>query len=490
MAIKENPARDTFRSHVYSKPLGLGSEAYDRGLNIQARSTRALEPIIGRGGHTYMEDYIAVQKHYKNVATFAKNEATISFPDSGDSSRISQYDPSTITIGGKTLEIHDSLTTPAVGNLGVNWEDYKESLDLKGMIDEIVLKFNDHFDVLPRVWSLRSTSFTIIVSNSQKAIIPAVSVSGIPSIASNFPIAAISEDWYLEGLYTTPRRPEVFYENRIKDTVGHRSGSIGLSKSPQISMGSMGIPLGTEIVSTDVAIQNFAGSAGDTVTSEELIVRPIMKRQTIFNEWQNFKDYVEDEWWHGKDSTWSDIDQRYSVIYDNFSMLQAYLDREPEKYKEGNVLKGALVDVFRNTENVYNSSWPPQERKIYGVMTQQLTEALDTSRIHANSYSTYNLNERDPQFLDAPSGRLFEPMPGLLTLELPFVASVEATKTALYESDLFCRVDESMLSVVLNDLRIPERDMYELSETLYTAVGDTLAQHEPYQGIIYSGQLK
>ena len=511
MTSKKNPARDTFQSHVYSRPPGdLGFESFNVGKDVRARSDRSVSPILGRQGFQFAENYFPVQNVYEVAPNLQLNTATMAFTNRNQGSATAESIDDYI---GDTIELTSADGTTKIfeivpnggssSNIGIEIDGTESMVSfLGGVANTIRSSFPFNQGNMP---------FKVEVNGLQITITDLQSGYGVTNLALTSPNGLISSsgfdtsqsdshEWYLKGQRRTSDKDSLaFMEDTVSDLMtttmrlldDNRSGTQIVRRfRPDQGNGSNIYPTGDPTTLSE----------GDEYQSPETLVAFETGLQTVYNNKKLHLDWHDEEWWHGKaSSTWDSMITLYgySESTDVHDLLERYLG--PEGYlvrfatPEDDYSKSSGEhDVFNHLYSIHREVEVPYARKYAGIVEGDRYEKPDMISVANNQWETWDQQNKDHVFEDLGSSTLIASDLTVSNLSyatgipMPIVTDLEQVIQPKREFERWSRTDNEMLEILTGSMG-NERAFYSLSERYHSNTGTITSQGSPAQGIIYTG---
>lgn len=535
MTIKLDNARDTFRSHVLSRPLSQpGMEMYNRGQNVRARSNRSLSPMIGRDLKSGIgEDYFSVKREYVVRYEDYLFEASATF-DTALYSNPQDYRTTELVLsnssGGITI-IFDTGTDTET-ELYIDPAPYVDNEDWSGMLDEVVSKINGQFELFDssidafthaasRPWVARRNANTITITNNlaeESGFNLSVQNASQQNIVTvdDFDSEDSKRKWFKGGLYQQEVPDKAFSEDFVSDRLQITSQGRG---SDVLEGWPSQYPL-TRTESDLVAENNdtknnpIQSTIGTTETLDELTLQQDWKRTYLPVQSQLKTSVIDQERWFGRSAeTWTRLADLYSVIGLNeaidkmiFNPITVPTNKSivdlPDSIEERGYLfingeenSTGRIEIY--DLNLFDDGADPKDHRRGGFMIQDLYQYEDFVDVRDGEYSMFDKENGLAGWMDE-SGLRVVLAENITTgtyeyvIDLPMVTTEKTYADNYRELVRTSRVDSEMLTTVFQNSQtsFSENRLYYRDESLYSNRGQVSDPSLPSQGIIYTNMLK
>jgi len=511
MAAPLNPSRDTFRSHVYSRPMNdLGFQSYDSGIYITPRSPRSTMPILGRGGNILGEKYVPVSDVYivqkdPNLELYAS--VVFRFDTSRD---ISGYESAIISLqdsSGNTISyefVRSPINTPPAGSIYIDLDAFENSPI--AMIDffsyQIANNFPGNANQKWKISKLENTDGVILkIIDITKSVLP-TNISIVENLSSGIEIESFQDSsefhrWYLDGQKKEREDSRAFHEDVMSDII--QTSRIRIFedipesydikfRDSQVSSGAI-IPFGETIENLYESLENIRPASGESIGTK--VISDEYKLGITYNV-QSLEKYIEsnffdDEYWHGsKELDWTVLIELYNHLgLSADSIINLYLERKFKRRVDSNHMRlEGEINIFNDPSLEFLFS--PGQQLVGGFVSQNTMEYHDMSDIADNDYSVWAKFTKQASFLDN-DGQFINL--DNLTLDVPFVSEEASYTDPLREYSRNSTIDNEVLEVIMS-VETNDRKEFTLDENIYTSTGFVVSQSIRNQGIIYNGLLK
>jgi len=509
MTIKDDNSRDTFRAHVYSRPLSQpGLEMYYAGQNIPARRNRSMSPVIGRDIQNGIgEDYFAIRRQY--VVRYEEWDFwcrltfdTSSYPNPLDWVGIQLE----LTNSSSVLTVHfvdaNGVLPDTETDLYIETTNFEEFNDWEGFLVETVSRINGQFELqgnilldaythaASRPWVADKNQNRLRVTNNLQdesgfAITVLNDTLGVITQVENFELPDRKKRWFKAGDQKLENVPAAFEEGFINDRLQLASSKPRFEKYdgdfsdlyPWIvsqTTGAVSVADLEEENERKLVVDNI----GYTETLLEQYLYQDWKRDELINQKQVETLVMDQERWFGNGSTtWTQLASMYSTIgienaiermiftnyvginkaslfipegtyLDNLGQIQ-YKSTGQVMYHNGTEELSATIRPFdlEPLESIYDV----KDHRRGGFMTQDLYEYTDFVDVNDNEYSIFDKENSYAAWLDEPG---FDVSPissnPNFQIELP-VSNLEKSYADNYrEIPRSSRLDDEMLHVFVD----------------------------------------
>lgn len=523
MTYKTKPGRDTFQSHVYSRPPGdLGFESFNKATDVRARSDRSVSPVVGRQKYNFLENYFPVQNVYEVASNLSDNTAELVFQSKDE---LGASDGGTSVYFGDTITLVDgqgnTKTFEFVTNGGTTQggipieEDGSDSISSLAAQTVRVIQQNFPLNQANQTFVVSRSGLTVYIKDLTKNY-GTTNVS-IGNVSSNVPaLSAIDfksqssddHEWFLKGQRrTTSEHSRVFQEGPVHDLMFTARQRIDLDGdgnaiSNHVEMREdQGIADADKYPLTKATQESIAAE----FVSDEIRIGFDTQFETLLNSHRENSAFYEDYWWHGRASnTWDTIftlygytsgDDTTSIISDYISQDNLLVRNSPPELPNGTPTGD--VDVFHHLYSMHRGIEIPDERKYMAIVEGEKIYQKDAIAVNRNSWDIRDQSNGDVPFDDMmPSALVAADIlePGIsdlalsTTIALPMVTDETETVHPFFDGDKWSGIDDAMLNVITDtSLLFQERVRYELPTRFYSNTGSITSQANPTQGIIYTG---
>lgn len=518
MTYKTKPGRDTFQSHVYSRPPGdLGFESFNKATDVRARSDRSVSPVIGRQKYNFLENYFPVQNVYEVASNLSDNTAELVFqskeelgaPDGGTSEYLNNTIVINDGVNAKTFEIIPNGGTPLAGHIGIE-EDGTDSISSLAAQTVRVIQENFPLNQANQTFVVSRSGLTVYIKDLTKNYgNVTIFVNSLNLTTTDFKSASSDDhEWFLKGQRrTTSEHSRVFQEGPVHDLMFTARQRIdrdddGIAISNHVEMREdQGIADADKYPLTDATQESIAAE----FVSDEIRIGFDTQFETLLNSHRENSAFYEDYWWHGRASnTWDTIftlygytsgDDTTSIISDYISQDNLLVRNSPPELPNGTPTGD--VDVFHHLYSMHRGIEIPDERKYMAIVEGEKIYQKDAIAVNRNSWDIRDQSNGDVPFDDMmPSALVAADIlePGIsdlalsTTIALPMVTDETETVHPFFDGDKWSGIDDAMLNVITDtSLLFQERVRYELPTRFYSNTGSITSQANPTQGIIYTG---
>lgn len=524
MTYKTKPGRDTFQSHVYSRPPGdLGFESFNRATDVRARSDRSVSPMIGRQKHNFLENYFPVQNVYEVASNLSDNTAELVFQSKGElgvtDGGTDQYFGDTITLvdgqgNTKTFEFITNGGVTQGSNIAIE-EDGTDSISSLAAQTVRIIQQNFPLNQSNQTFVVSRNGLIVYIKDLTKNY-GTTSVS-IGNVSSNVPTLSTIDfksqssddhEWFLKGQRrTTSEHSRAFQEGPVHDLMNTSRQRIDQYDDGESISGHVFMRRDQNVVYADKYPLGDATqeSLGSEFTSQEIRIGFDTQFETLLNSYRENSAFYEDYWWHGRASnTWDAIftlygytpgDDTTSIISDYISQDNLLMRNSPAELENGTPTGD--IDVFHHLYSMHRGIEIPDERKYMAIVEGEKNYQKDAIDVNRNSWDIRDQLNGDVPFDDMMPGALVAAdilEPGIsdlalsTTIALPMVTDETETVHPFSDGDAWSGIDDAMLSVITGtSLLFQERVRYELPTKFYSNTGSITSQANPTQGIIYTG---